>query len=165
MRLWRIASGRHDPLDGEGAQRFGGRWNSPRRPAVYTSAHASLAVLEKLVWTDPEDLPDDLRLFEVDLPDDFPPAPLDPARLPSRWTEAGSPACARIGDEWLASGESVALAVPSALLPRELRWTADRVAGLRVFVDEQRKVNRSVADVGGADMDRPRNLAKSVMSE
>ncbi|MDQ3556310.1 MAG: D-aminoacyl-tRNA deacylase [Gemmatimonadota bacterium] len=31
-----------------------------------------------------------------------------------------------------------------------LRWMADKVAGLRVFGDEDGKMNRSVADVGGS---------------
>lgn len=119
MRLWRIASERHDPLDGEGAGRFGGRWNSPGRPVVYTSAHASLAMLEKLVWTDPEDIPDGLQLYEMDIPGDLAPVPLDAALLPSGWSEAGSPACIRLGDEWLDRREHLALAVPSALVQEE----------------------------------------------
>ena len=119
MRVWRIASGRYDPLDGEGARRVGGRWNSPGRPVVYASAHAALAVLEKLVWVDPEDVPDDLRLFEIEVPDDAPVATLDVADLPADWTGAGSPACAEIGDRWLAAGESLVLVVPSAVLKEE----------------------------------------------
>jgi RES domain-containing protein len=119
MRLWRIASGRYEPLDGEGARRVGGRWNSPGRPVVYTSAHASLAVLEKLVWTDPEDVPDDLLLFEIDLPDDLRVETVRADRLPPDWTGPGSLACAELGDRWLAAGEAVALVVPSAVLPEE----------------------------------------------
>ncbi len=119
MRLWRIASARHPRLDGEGARRWGGRWNSPGRPVVYTSATASLAALEKLVWTDPEDVPDDLQLFELELPDDLAPQALAIDRLPRHWTAAGCPACVELGDRWLADGSNLALAVPSALLPEE----------------------------------------------
>ena len=119
MRLWRIASGRYDPLDGEGARRVGGRWNSPGRPVVYTSAHASLAVLEKLVWVDPEDVPDDLLLFEIDLPDDLLVETVRVDQLPPDWTAPGNPACVGLGDRWLAAGGSVALMVPSAVLPEE----------------------------------------------
>lgn len=119
MRLWRIASGRHDPLDGEGARRVGGRWNSPGRPVVYASAHASLAVLEKLVWVDPEDVPDDLLLFEIEIPDDAPLATVEVDRLPDDWAEAGSPACISVGDRWLAAGDALALVVPSAVLREE----------------------------------------------
>ena len=34
--------------------------------------------------------------------------------------------------------------------PDRIRWLAERIAGLRVFEDEQGKMNRSLADVGGA---------------
>jgi RES domain-containing protein len=120
MRLWRIASARYPALDGEGARLWGGRWNSPGgRPVVYTSATASLAVLEKLVWTDPDEVPDDLKLFEIELPEELEPASLDPDRLPPDWREVGCAACMEIGDAWLASGSSLALAVPSALLAEE----------------------------------------------
>ena len=32
----------------------------------------------------------------------------------------------------------------------ELDWMADKVVGLRIFADDEDKMNRSVADVGGA---------------
>jgi RES domain-containing protein len=119
MRLWRIASGRYDPLDGEGARRAGGRWNSPGRPCVYASAQASLAVLEKLVWVDPEDVPNDLHLFEIDFPDDAALTTVEPGSLPSDWTEPGSPVCLEVGDRWLMAGGTAALVVPSVILPEE----------------------------------------------
>ena len=117
MHVWRIASSRHPLLDGEGARLYGGRWNSPGRPAVYTSAHASLAVLEKLAWTDPEDVPADLELTEIEVPDDIAVEHLDVGRLPVGWAEPGSAACLRAGDEWLSSLRTAALVVPSAVMP------------------------------------------------
>lgn len=117
MLLWRIASARYDPLDGEGARIAGGRWNSPGRPVVYTSADPALAVLEKLVWTDPEDVPNELLLFRIELPDELAPHEFDVRRLPESWQEVGCPECIAVGDEWLTSGASLALSVPSAILP------------------------------------------------
>lgn len=119
MRLWCIASDRHRALDGEGAQLWGGRWNSPGRPVVYTSATASLAALEKLAWIDPDEVPEDLRLFEIELPDNLVPQITTLTKLPADWPEVGSRACIDIGDQWLSSRASLALAVPSALLPEE----------------------------------------------
>jgi len=98
---------------------WGGRWNSPGRPMIYTSASASLAVLEKLVWIEPDNVPDDLQMFEIELPDQLRPRPLDLNQLPHGWKSAGSVACVEIGDAWLGSASSLALAVPSALLPEE----------------------------------------------
>ncbi len=99
MHLWRIASVRYDPLDGEGARIAGGRWNSPGRPVVYASTHPALAVLEKLVWIDPEDVPYDLSLFRVELPDDIATRELVIDQLPETWQEVGSPECIARGDE------------------------------------------------------------------
>ena len=125
MRLWRLASARFDPLDGEGARLAGGRWNSPGRPVVYTSSHASLAVLEKLVWVDPEDLPEDLRLYEMDLPDELARDTVDPTALPDDWTEPGSRICVEAGDRWLTAGDRPALVVPSAIVPEEWNVLVD----------------------------------------
>jgi RES domain-containing protein len=119
MRVWRIARGCYALLDGEGARLMGGRWNSAGRPVVYTSQSAALAVLEVLVWTDPEDVPDDLRLYEIEIPDDASVARLDPGALPKDWKEPGSPECIKAGDRWLAAADSLALEVPSAVLPEE----------------------------------------------
>jgi RES domain-containing protein len=121
MRLWRIASARYPALDGEGARLWGGRWNSPGRPVVYASTTAALAVLEKLVWVDPEDVPNDLHLYEIEVPDDAAPELVQVDRLPPDWTDAGASACREIGDAWLAAGTSLALSVPSALVPPDTR--------------------------------------------
>lgn len=119
MRLWRIASARFPALDGEGARLWGGRWDSSGVPVVHTASNASLAVLETLVWVDPEDVPADLALYEIVLPDTIEPERVRLDDLPNGWTEPGSPACLERGDAWLAAATSAALIVPSAVLPEE----------------------------------------------
>jgi len=57
MIAWRLCRRPHATLDGEGARRFGGRWNSPGRPVVYLADHPALAALEV---RDHLDLPFDL---------------------------------------------------------------------------------------------------------
>ena len=91
MRVWRIARERYDPLSGEGARLYGGRWNSPGRPVVYAAGHSALAVLEALVWTDPEDVPDDLRLFELEIAGRPRPAVLRHPRAGVPSTISGTP--------------------------------------------------------------------------
>ena len=119
MRVWRIARAVHPALDGEGARLYGGRWNSPGMQVVYTAASASLATVERLVATDPDELPDDLVLFEIDIPADAPPESVDVATLPDDWREPRSPDCRQLGDAWIASGRSALLAVPSAVVPED----------------------------------------------
>ncbi len=58
-------------------------------------------------------------IVEARVPDD---AVLDlgPAGLPEGWNDPADPgAAARVGDAWLDSGASLALRVPSAVLPLE----------------------------------------------
>jgi RES domain-containing protein len=105
MIAWRLCRRAHATLDGEGARRFGGRWNSPGRPAVYLADHPALAALEVRVHLDLpfELLPDDYVLMRVSVPD---PVTINPA---ASTTEAGN--------AWLAQGSSASAQVPSVLVP------------------------------------------------
>ena len=71
MIAWRLCRRPHATLDGEGARRFGGRWNSPGRPVVYLADHPALAAFEVRVHLDLpfELLPSDYVLMRVDVPD------------------------------------------------------------------------------------------------
>ena len=118
--MWRITRRAHQALDGEGARLFGGRWNSEGVPLVYASATLSLAALEYLTHVDVEDVPADLIALEIELPDDAPAEALDAGTLPRDWTRAeGHPACIAAGDGWARAGRTLALSVPSAVIPEE----------------------------------------------
>jgi RES domain-containing protein len=115
MRVWRLALGRHPELDGEGARRYGGRWNSPGVPVVYGATHLSLALLEQLVHVSPERLPDAFRAFAIELPDDV---AVETVRLAP---DAGDAvARRRYGDVWAGALRSAVLIVPSVLVPATL---------------------------------------------
>jgi RES domain-containing protein len=119
MRCWRITSKKRSAtaFDGEGARRFGGRWNSVGIPAVYVSEHLSTAVLEILVHADPSDLVASFVTIEIELPDDVLHRAPD-ATLPSDWRETPAPAtCQAFGDTWLQAGTGLGLVVPSAVIP------------------------------------------------
>ena len=74
MRVWRIARSTYagsveDMLSGEGAARYGGRWNPKGMPAVYCSENSSLAALEVLVnLARPSTFPS-YRILDLDVPD------------------------------------------------------------------------------------------------
>jgi RES domain-containing protein len=57
LRVFRACRRIHARLDGAGANRVGGRWNSPGRPMVYMAQSISLAVLENLVHMSRRDFP------------------------------------------------------------------------------------------------------------
>lgn len=122
--LWRVVKRRHaaTAFDGKAAQRFGGRWNSPGRPAVYASATKSLAVLEIVVHLEVGATLPGFVAFSFEVDDDLVES-LAVKRLPRDWrTAAGMLATQQLGDAWLASGSAVALAVPSAIVPEELNY-------------------------------------------
>ena len=62
MRIWRICRARFagEAFSGQGARRFGGRWNSPGVPIVYSSSSLALAAMELFVHLEPNQQPDDL---------------------------------------------------------------------------------------------------------
>ena len=109
-------------FDSEGARRYGGRWNSPGRRAVYASASKSLATLQILVHVDVAQPLPRLAAFAFEVDEDLI-EHLPTSGLPRFWrTLRGLPATQRVGDDWLASGRSLALAVPSVIVPEELNY-------------------------------------------
>ena len=115
-QAWRIVPLPHvaDAFTGEGARRFGGRWNSPGVPMVYCSASVSLAALETLVHLNPQ-IGLDYVLYEVQfdegLSENFP-----RSKCAEGWNaEPPGPASMSIGDQWVREARSAVLAVPSVL--------------------------------------------------
>ncbi len=97
---------------------FGGRWNSPGNSVVYMSESVSLATLEYLVHLDPLNLPADVIMATLQIPDTLPAAAV--AGLPPGLVVSTDTAeCRKVGDHWLASMASPLMRVPSALVPEE----------------------------------------------
>jgi RES domain-containing protein len=121
---WRIVKARRaaTAFDGEGARLYGGRWTSAGRPAVYASSTVALAVLEMLVHLgDVAPLPAYV-LFELSIPEELI-SVVDVGALPHNWPDSPPPAALQaIGDEWLDSGRSAALRVPSAVARIEFNY-------------------------------------------
>src|SRR5438046_9834828 len=98
QRVYRVCRAVHARLDGEGANRVGGRWNSPGHPVVYMAESISLAVLENLVHMAMEDFPvgyvsvsvsilDELHILaEEDLKKELPGA--GPRELGDHWLQS-----------------------------------------------------------------------------
>jgi RES domain-containing protein len=123
MRVWRLCRRAHAAPDGEGARRYGGRWNQRGTALVYTSASASLAALEYLVHLDPEDAPPDLILVPADIAPAVVIRELRIAELPADWRSLpASDALARMGTSWARRLESAVLSVPSAVVPEERNY-------------------------------------------
>ena len=125
MFVWRLTRTTHadEPMTGEGARRFGGRWNHPGIPVIYTSATLSLAVLEFLVNVSSVDLPDDLVSIRIEVPEDLNQSHLLIDDLPRTWrTYLGIEDLREIGTNWVREGKTAVLAVPSVVIPNELNY-------------------------------------------
>ncbi len=121
ITAWRITKRKHasTAFTGAGARKYGGRWNSPGTAIVYTSETQSLAALEILVHLEAPALLQQYVLIPVEINSSLL-ADVDHGRLPPNWrTEPPPIQLKSIGDEWAAGGTSVALRVPSALVPNE----------------------------------------------
>lgn len=108
MLAWRLCREPFADLSGEGARRYGGRWNSPGRAMVYAASSAALAVLEVRVHLDlpPELLPPDYVLVTIDLEDA---AIEEIAEIPD------TPHA--FGNIWLREKRTPVLQVPSLIVP------------------------------------------------
>ena len=106
--------------DGEGAFRYGGRWNTRGTRLLYLSSSLALATLEILVNLGEERLLDNFSYVELQL-EESAIADVDHVkRLPPNWNECPPPlAVQHIGDEWASSRSSLILRVPSAVIPTE----------------------------------------------
>jgi len=115
-------------MSGIGAEKAGGRWNSPGRPVVYASGSLCLAVLEILANVDDAELVlNSFSYIEVKLPKDIPITKLEDGTLPLDWRACEHPWCKEIGDAWLSKAETAVLVVPSAVLPRESNYLLNPV--------------------------------------
>jgi len=125
IRAFRLCKTRHmaTAFSGEGARLNGGRWNSRGNAMVYISSSLSLATLEVLVHLeDPDVLGNLFSWASLEIP----PEMLEtqkPETLPAGWNDDESNRISRaIGDGWLGSSRSAALAVPSVVTPGEWNY-------------------------------------------
>lgn len=110
LYAYRIADGRYPLFDGAGAQRRGGRWNSPGKAAIYGALSYAGALLEVLAHGGIGKVPRTQRWIRIEIPagvkieeaDDIP-----------GWDAADYTASRAFGDKWLDDRRSVALVVPS----------------------------------------------------
>jgi RES domain-containing protein len=121
---WRITTipDRNRAFNGEGARIRGGRWNSKGTRVVYTADYPAAAILEQLVQVSFVGSLPIYNLFRVTLPDTML-SVVDRSTLPGTWREPGrDPAVQSIGDAWVANRTSLALQVPSAVVPHHVNY-------------------------------------------
>ena len=127
IEAWCLAAPEHagtveDMLSGEGALRFGGRWNSPGRRAVYLGGSLALASMELLVHLRVPEVLRTYRRLLVRIPERLI-SVVDERDLPCGWATPGlHPVAQASGDQWLDSRKSAVLRVPSAVVTGEANY-------------------------------------------
>ncbi len=106
-------------FSGDGARLYGGRWNSAGVAVIYTSSTISLAILEWRAhltqWPAPPSVIIEIE-FDASLV-------WSPAKLPATWQRWPYPKTnAALGDNWVHSGRSAVLKLPSAVVPTEFNF-------------------------------------------
>jgi RES domain-containing protein len=117
LRVYRVCRAIHVRLDGAGAKRAGGRWNSPGHAVVYMAESISLAVLENLVHMSNADFPVGYVSVSAFIPDEL--SILTEDEVKKDLPDAGPQ---ELGDHWLGSLASVVLRVRSAVIPDEFNY-------------------------------------------
>lgn len=119
MRVYRLASKKYlaTALLGLGARRVPGRWHSSGTAIAYTSESPELALLEAMGHTDIDLLPTTHVLLEFEIPRQ---GISRLRRVPTGWDVPlpYRPAVQKVGDTWIKVGTSLALSVPSAVMPK-----------------------------------------------
>lgn len=120
MQVFRIAQDQyiHD-LEGTGARIYGGRWNRPGVPVLYTANHLSLALLELIVHFEGRAaLENNYKFISLEV-DDSLIVELEKGRLPSRISGFNQQDLWATLDYYFYKKNVFALQVPSVLVPQE----------------------------------------------
>ena len=105
------------PLSGEGARRFGGRWNSPGTAVVYAAQSKELAILELLVHWNHYALIPEMVLTAYEISDSL--TFSKPEFLPTGWDDPMfyHPQTQKFGDKFVKDHKTLCAIVPSVIVP------------------------------------------------
>lgn len=122
-------------LTGEGAMRYGGRWNSKGVAAIYTAESRILAVLELVIRQPIDKICADYSILPIEVPDKF----VEP-KIPQKWKQDES-ITRKIGDNLLKSSEHLLIKIPSVLLANSFNYIINprsaEISQVRLLQPEQ----------------------------
>ena len=119
---WRLTSLRRaaSAFSGDGSVAHPGRWHHPGTRCIYVSSSLSLAQLEVMVHSGGGRPAIQFVAFRVLIPDDLAIADVPAVLLSEGWRTFPAPtSLADFGSNWVLSGATAVLRIPSAVSPRE----------------------------------------------
>lgn len=121
MIVFRICQRQYrNDLSGEGARRFGGRWNSKGTPMVYTGETRALCSSEIAVHTPYGIIPEDHFMVSIEIPKHIAIAEIKQKDLPKEWNHfPHQEITQKLGDSFIEEGKHLVLKVPSATIQGE----------------------------------------------
>jgi len=112
-----------DAYSRRGAEEFPGRWNYRGIPVVYTSESLALCALELFVHLNDKGRKGQYVSITATIPKSISILSIPLAKLPEDWkSDPPIVATRSMGSEWAKSKRSVALKVPSAVVPGEFNY-------------------------------------------
>jgi RES domain-containing protein len=119
MKVYRISKCEYiEDLEGTGAARYPGRWNSKGTYILYTAATPSLALLESVVHISNIAI-SSYCMICLDIPENKI-RTIDSFELPANWfTNPPIDVLKQIGDSFIKENKFLALKIPSAIMPEE----------------------------------------------
>lgn len=122
LRIYRVARAIHPLFDGTGEARFGARWTSPGRSAIYAAGSYAGALMEVLAHARRLDLKVDYHCLVIEIPPTVRIIELDPRAILG-WDEPDYVISRQFGDRWVEEARSAVLCVPSITgRPHELNY-------------------------------------------
>lgn len=119
MKVYRVALTQFSDTSGEGAKRYGGRWNLPGSPAIYAGSSLSSSLLERLT-IDPELFSTERYLLysvmEISMPEELVFSPAE-EELPVGWNQIPPVRASQSYGSDLLSSKLLCFAVPSVVDP------------------------------------------------
>jgi len=110
-------------LSGEGARKFGGRWNSKGFAMVYTAKSRALATTELAVHLPLGIMPKGYVMVKIEIPEIVKISELKIYELPANWKSFPySCSTQELGDAFIREKSSVVLKVPSAVVPGDYNY-------------------------------------------
>ena len=156
ISAWRVTDPRWaaSAFDGEGALRYGGRFNSIGERAVYASGSLALAVLEMLVQAGRRSRIRDHVCFSIVF-DTSQVEIVEASDLPPGWDHIPHQrASQEIGDAWLRERRSLLLRIPSVVVPVEYNYVINPLhpdmASLRIGAAQPVPVDRRIDTTVGS---------------